>query len=91
MAGTWRPGEIWWGFEKNGIKLSPFNASVPQELRKKVLAEKTLLTEGVDQIFAGPVRDQSGKEIIPPGKKATDPDLLTMRWLVEGVSGKIPD
>jgi basic membrane protein A len=91
IAGTWQPGEVWWGFEKDGIKLSPFHSSVPEEVRQKVFGEKTRLKEGVDNIFAGPVRDQSGKEIIPSGAKATDPDLLTMRWLVEGVSGAIPD
>jgi basic membrane lipoprotein Med (substrate-binding protein (PBP1-ABC) superfamily) len=91
MAGTWRPGEVWWGFEKDGIKLSPFHSSVSQSVRKKVLAEKTLLGEGVDKIFTGPIRDQAGKEIIHAGKKPTDQDLLTMRWLVEGVSGTIPD
>jgi len=45
----------------------------------------------MDNIFAGPISDQSGKVIIPKGQKASDKDLLTMRWLVEGVSGKIPD
>jgi hypothetical protein len=45
----------------------------------------------MDNIFAGPLKDQSGKEKIAVGQKASDPDLLTMRWLVEGVSGKIPD
>ena len=91
MAGTWKPGEVWWGFEKDGIRLAPFNKSVPQKVREKVEAEKALLKKGVDNIFAGPVRDQSGKVIIPAGKKAADKDLLTMRWLVEGVAGKIPD
>ncbi len=91
MAGTWRPGEVWWGFEKNGIRLSAFHASVPGDVRKKVLAERDRLKEGMDKIFAGPVRNQAGEVIIPAGKKATDQDLLTMRWLVEGVSGEIPD
>jgi basic membrane protein A len=91
MAGTWKPEESWWGFDKKGVKLSPFNASVPDSVRQKVMAEKALLEKGVDNIFAGPIRDQSGKEMIPSGKKASDQELLTMRWLVEGVSGKIPD
>ena len=91
MNGTWKPAEVWWGFEKQGIKLGPFNDSVPGEVRQKVLAEKAKLEQGVDEIFAGPVKDQSGKEIIKAGQRASDQDLLTMRWLVEGVSGKIPD
>jgi basic membrane lipoprotein Med (substrate-binding protein (PBP1-ABC) superfamily) len=91
MAGTWKPAEVWWGFEKQGMKLSPFNAEVPREVQQKVLAEKAKLAGGMDNIFAGPLKDQSGKEKITAGQKVGDPDLLTMRWLVEGVSGKIPD
>jgi basic membrane lipoprotein Med (substrate-binding protein (PBP1-ABC) superfamily) len=91
MNGTWRPAEVWWGFERDGITLSPFNASVPAAVRQKVLAEKQLLAEGVDRIFGGPLKDQSGTLKIPAGQQATDQDLLTMRWLVEGVSGEIPD
>lgn len=91
MAGTWRPGEVWWGFERNAIKLSPFHPSVPQDVRQKVLAKMARLKEGIDNIFAGPVKDQAGRTVIPEGAKATDQDLLTMRWLVQGVSGEIPD
>jgi basic membrane protein A len=91
MAGTWQPGEPWWGFDKGGIDISPFHTSVPEDVREKVLKERTRLQEGVDTIFAGPVMDQSGEVIIPEGSKAADKDLLTMRWLVEGVFGEIPD
>ncbi|MBW1919410.1 MAG: BMP family ABC transporter substrate-binding protein [Deltaproteobacteria bacterium] len=91
LAGTWKPAADWWGFDKKGIKLSPFNASVPEKVRKKVLAEKAFLEKGIDNIFAGPIKDQSGRIRIPEGRKASDQDLLTMRWLVQGVSGKIPD
>jgi len=91
IAGTWKPAEIWWGFDKKGVVLTPFNASVPNEVRDKVLAEKAVFEKGADNIFAGPVNDQSGNEKIPAGKKANDPDLLTMRWLVEGIFGKIPE
>ena len=29
--------------------------------------------------------------MIPEGQQASDQDLLTMRWLVKGVKGRIPD
>jgi hypothetical protein len=28
--------------------------------------------------------------VIPAGKRATDKELLTMKWFAEGVAGKIP-
>ena len=61
MNGTWRPADVWWGFEKNGIKLSPFNPSVPEDVRRKVLAEKKLLERGVDNILLALSRISQGK------------------------------
>jgi len=89
--GTWAPQEYWGGFEKNNIRLTDFHASVPQAVREKVLTEKKRLEQGIDTIFAGPLYDQDGKLRIEKGQKATDQDLLTLRWLVKSVSGKIPD
>jgi basic membrane protein A and related proteins len=91
MDGTWKMREYWGGFDDNGVELSPFNKNVPQEVQDKVLAEMKKLAQGEDNIFAGPLMENDGQEIIAAGQKASDKDLLTMRWLVKGVSGKIPD
>ena len=91
MAGAWKPGEVWWGFDKGGISISPFSKAVPKDVQDKVLAVRAELETGNDTIFKGLVKDQSGKVIIEEGQQASDGDLLTMRWLVEGVSGRIPD
>ena len=90
MDGKWQKSEYWGGFDKNNIVMSDFHASVPEAVRQKVLAEKKKLEAGQDEIFAGPIYDQSGKLMIPEGQKATDKDLLTMRWLMKGVNGRIP-
>lgn len=90
LDGTWKAREYFGGFEDGVIALSEFHASVPQEVRRRVLAEKAKMEKGKDNSFAGPITDQSGKIVIPAGKKATDQDLLTMQWFVQGVSGSIP-
>jgi basic membrane protein A and related proteins len=90
MDGKWKAGEYWGGFDKNNIVLSDFNASVPDAVRQKVLAAKKKLEAGQDDIFAGPLYDQKGTLMIPAGQTASDKDLLTMRWLVKGVKGSIP-
>ncbi len=91
MNGTWQVSEYWGGFESNNMQLSPFHGSVPQEVVEKVTAARDKLEQGVDTIFAGPLYDQSGKIMIPEGSQASDKDLLTMRWLIQGVKGSIPD
>lgn len=91
MDKTWKPQEIYWGFKENLIALSSFHPSVPQEVRKKVLAELKKMKEGNDDSFLGPVKNQEGKVVIPEGQRATDKELLTMNYFVEGVVGKIPE
>jgi basic membrane protein A and related proteins len=91
MNKTWKPQEIFWGFEENLIGLSPFHASVPKPVREKVLAELKKMKEGKDDSFLGPIKDQEGKVVIQAGQRATDKELLTMKWLAEGVVGKIPE
>ncbi|MDD4952918.1 MAG: BMP family ABC transporter substrate-binding protein, partial [Desulfovibrionaceae bacterium] len=91
LDGTWKAEAVWNGFDKGGVSLSRFNASVPKEAAAMVLAQKDQLAKGRDDIFAGPLSDQSGKVRIAAGQKASDQDLLAMRWFVTGVSGRIPD
>ena len=40
--------------------------------------------------FTGPVVDNTGRQVLAEGQKATDADLLTMNWLAKGVAGKLP-
>ena len=88
--GTWTSREYWGGFDKEGIQLSPFGKEVPKDVQDKVLAEMKKLQDGEDSIFAGPVHGQDGKLLYKEGEKASDGDLLSMRVLVKGVSGSIP-
>ena len=90
LDGTWEPGDPWWGFDKGGMKISNFHDSVPMDVRNKVLAEKAKLDVGEDDIFIGPIYDNTGELRVPEGGKLTDMDLLTMNWLVQGVVGKLP-
>jgi len=91
MNKTWKPQEVFWGFKENLIGLSSFHSSVPKPVQQKVLAELKRMKEGKDDSFLGPIKDQDGKVVIAAGQRATDKELLTMRWFVEGVVGKIPE
>lgn len=91
MDGAWKSSAYWGGFDKGNIVMSDFHASVPEDVRHKVAAAKARLEAGEDAIFAGPLYDQKGKLMVPEGGQASDKDLLTMRWLVKGVKGSIPE
>ena len=46
---------------------------------------------GSFDIFKGPLKDNTGKLVIPAGKvlKQTDLELESMNYLVEGVTGNV--
>ena len=88
LEGTWKPGEVWWGFENDGVILTEFHESVPQDVREKVLAVKAELAAGEDNIFVGPLYDNEGKLRVKEGERLTDGDLLSMDWFVQGVNSE---
>ncbi len=72
------------------VGLAPFGKDVPEDAKKLVETEKARIVSGSWDVFAGPVKDQKGVEKIPQGKTATDAEMLSMNWFVEGVKGDIP-
>ncbi|GFK93339.1 Purine-binding protein [Fundidesulfovibrio magnetotacticus] len=91
LDGTWKAQDVYWGFAEGAVSLSPFHESVPGDVRAKVLAELERIRSGADDSFLGPLEDQAGKVMVPAGARATDKELFTMRWLLKGVKGKLPD
>lgn len=88
--GTWTGNRaIWWGMDKGVVDIAPFGPMVPKAVQDKVLAKKAELVKGVDTIFVGPIKDQTGQVKIPDGVKAEDKELLGMTWFVEGVVGSV--
>ncbi|PIE68973.1 MAG: BMP family ABC transporter substrate-binding protein [Deltaproteobacteria bacterium] len=87
QAGTWKTGSYWPGLESGIVDLAPFGPMVPQAIQAKVLTAKNEIIQGTRKVFTGPIKDQTGKVIIPAGSTATDGQLLGMDWFVQGVQG----
>jgi basic membrane protein A and related proteins len=90
-AGTWRNDQVFVGFEAGGVGLAPFGRAVPRAVARKVLALKAKMAQGQDMSFAGPIVDQAGVLRVKRGGKASDQELLSMLWFVQGVSGTLPE
>jgi len=71
------------------VDIAPFGPMVPKNVQDKVLAQKAEFVKGVDKVFVGPIKDQSGQVKIPANVKAEDKELLGMTWFVEGVVGSV--
>ncbi|WP_448203175.1 BMP family ABC transporter substrate-binding protein [Azospirillum sp. sgz302134] len=90
LDGTWKSQDTWGGFKDHMLYLAPYNPVIPQDIVAAAEKTRTDIMEGKRHPFQGPVKDQSGKVVIPEGKSATDEQILKMDWYVEGVQGKVP-
>lgn len=89
--GTYKVGQIRQSMGDGVVKLAPFGKSVSKETQDTLASTQAKLLTGQTEIFAGPIKDQSGKERIKAGEKQPAvASLEQMDYLVEGVVGKIP-
>ena len=88
MDGTWQPQSIWGGAPEHMIDLVDIKATDAVKADIKAAYDKMAAREF--HPFTGPVVDNTGRQVLAEGQKATDADLLTMNWLAKGVAGKLP-
>ena len=90
IAGTWKSGDVWGGFKEGMIKLAPLNPAIPANVKAEVEKLEADLTAGKFHPFAGPVKDQDGKDRVAAGQTMSDEELGRMNFFVEGVASKLP-
>lgn len=90
LDGKWKPGSVWGGIKEGYVKLAPMNPAVPKETQDLVKKLEGEIVAGKLHPFAGPVKDNTGKERVPAGKTMTDDEMQKMDYYVEGVQGKLP-
>lgn len=91
LDGTWASTDTWDGFDTGMVRLAPFNPATPPAVKAEALKAEAEIKAKTRHPFAGPIRDQSGKERVPVGKALSDDELLKMNWFVEGVIGSVPE
>jgi basic membrane protein A len=89
QAGKWSPGLVRGGFQEGFVRMSPYGPGASSQARLLADAAVAKFSRGDSMIFKGPLRDNTGKEVIPEGKgfPQTATELEKMDYLVEGVIG----
>ena len=90
MDGTWKPQSVWGGVPEHMVALVDIAKTTPQSVVDDIKAATEKMEKREFHPFTGPIVDNTGKEVLKAGQVATDSDLLTMGYLVEGVAGKLP-
>lgn len=89
LDGSWKSGNVWGGVKEGMIRVGWFGKRVPQAVQDEVLARQQDIAAGRLQPFAGPITDNTGRLVVPKGRALPDDQILTMKFLVSGVSGKL--
>lgn len=90
LENKWKPQTVWWGLKEGAIDLGAYNAVVPEDVKTLVETRKKGIIDGSAPIWKGPLKDNTGKEVLPADKVADDGFLHGIKFYVEGVEGKIP-
>jgi simple sugar transport system substrate-binding protein len=90
LAGNWQGGNFWWGVKEGAMDLVKIADQVPQEIKDKVEKAKAGMKDGSFAVWTGPIKDNTGKEVLPAGQVADDGFLRGINFYVNGVEGKVP-
>jgi simple sugar transport system substrate-binding protein len=84
------PNFVTGGYDKNYVRSSPFGAgATPEAINAAKTAMQAMKNE--DAIFVGPIMDNTGKRVVPPGTTYGPyaDELQQTNYLIEGVIGSI--
>lgn len=90
LTHTWRSQDYYGNLKDGVVGLGPINTVVSSAVQAQVTAKKQAIESGSFQIFAGPLRDQTGKVRVEAGHAMSLQEILGFDWLVQGVQGKSP-
>jgi basic membrane protein A len=83
------PNLVRGGLKEGIVKSSPYGPAVSAKAKQIADAARNKFMKGSMVVYKGPIKDNTGKTVIPKGKQYTQQDiwLESMDWLVEGVNG----
>ncbi|MBR7777555.1 BMP family ABC transporter substrate-binding protein [Undibacterium rugosum] len=90
LEGKWKSDTTWWGLKENMIDLKSFNATLSDEVKKLIAERRQGVIDGTAPIWTGPIKDNTGKEVLGKDAVADDKFLHEVKFYVEGVDGKVP-
>jgi len=79
-----------WGIKEGLVVMAPLNPDIPPAAVKIFEEKKSKIVSGELKPFAGPIKDNTGKEMVAAGATMADATASSLNWYVEGIEGSIP-
>ena len=90
LDGTWESQDNWGGIDVGEVVIAPY-WNMPYDAAVEAAEVERAIRLGDMHPFTGPIADREGAVRIAAGETATDAELLSMDWFVEGVVGDLPN
>ena len=91
IDGTWEAGDVWHGINEGMVGFAPMNPRIPADVRAEAEAMIAAIAAGEYHPFTGPINKADGSPWLAEGEVASDGDLLSMNFYVEGITAEIPN
>jgi len=88
--GTWKSEQFLGNMADGSVDIAPLGESISEDVKKLVADAREKIIAGTLDPFAGPILDQSGKELVAKDKVLPASEILQLMVYVKGVEGKIP-
>ncbi len=88
-AGTWKSHAVYGNLKSGAARLAPFGPSVDEATRKLILEKEKAIEDGKLDVWAGPIRTQDGKLLVPQGSVLPRAQVDAMNFFVQGVVGSL--
>src|ERR1700734_1745453 len=86
MDGTWTGNRhTRWGLKEGMVVMAPLNSAIPPEAVKVFETKKAALIAGTLNPFGGPIKDNTGKEMVAASATIPEAAFNSMNWYVEGI------
>lgn len=90
LDGTWESMHTWGGMAEGEVVIGEITDAVPADIKAEAEAMIASITAGEYHPFTGPINRQDGSVFLAEGEVATDEQLVTMNFYLEGMKGDIP-
>ena len=90
IDGNWESEDYFGHMNEGVVMMAPFT-NMPDQVRSIAADIMQQISDGEYFAFTGPIKDQSGEIRIQAGKVATDAELNSMDYYVEGITSRYPN
>ncbi|HRO15506.1 MAG TPA: BMP family ABC transporter substrate-binding protein [Paracoccus sp. (in: a-proteobacteria)] len=90
LDGTWQSQGVWLGIGEGEVEIGEITDAVPAEVKAEAEALQARIASKEYHPFTGPLKKQDGSDWLAEGQTATDEELASMNFFVEGITAEMP-